>query len=297
MVYKYGIYGIVLKNKFKGGLLKVMDYDSTHRKLDAAKLLSKKGGEYWMGRDIQEILGYSTWKKFSGVIDRAMMACESAGGDSGNYFYQTVNMVSAGSGTMVRKTDYYLTRYACYLIAMNGASSKPEIGIAQTYFAAQTRRQERFDQLTDAEKRLHLRNRVKDANKSLMSTAKKAGVNKYPIFQAAGYHGLYEMDLQGIKQRKGLTDKDNLLDRAGRTELAANEFRITQTEDKLIRERINTEQHAIETHKSVGSEVRGVINRLGGTMPEDLPPEEPINQLTAKLRKGLIDAPSPQAIE
>lgn len=261
--------------------------DSVIKELDSAKRVSKRGGEYWMGREIQKILGYSMWENFQNVIKKARMACMSTGVDENDHFRDTTKMVAIGSGAMVRAIDCYLTRYACYLIAMNGEASKPEIGTAQTYFAIQTHRQEIQDQLTDSERRLQLRDRVRNANKSLMSAAKEAGVQKYAIFQNAGYQGLYEMGLSDIKQKKGISHKEDLLDRAGRTELAANEFRITQTEEKIIRDKIDTETRAINTHREVGREVRNVIKKIGGTMPENLPPEEPIKKLTSKKRKEL----------
>lgn len=261
--------------------------DSVIKELDSAKRTSQRGGEYWMGREIQRILGYSTWENFQKVIKKARMACASTGVDENDHFRDTTKMVPIGSGAMVPATDCFLTRYACYLIAMNGDSSKSEIGIAQSYFAIQARRQEMQDQLTDAERRLQLRDRVKRANISLMSTAKKAGVQKYAVFQDAGYQGLYDMGLADIKQKKGISPKEHLLDRAGRTELAANEFRITQTEEKIKRENIDTEARAISTHHDVGREVRNVIEKIGGTMPENLPPEEPIKKLTSKKRKEL----------
>jgi len=255
--------------------------------LDKVKKLTAKGGEYWMARDIYAILGYSEWEHFDKVIQKAHMACESTGVDPNNHFRDVTKMVLIGSGVNRKVKDYYLTRYACYLIGMNGDSRKPEIGTAQTYFAIQTRRQEISDRLTDREKRVQLRERVKKANKSLASTAKKAGVQRYALFQDAGYQGLYEMGLASIKKRKGILEKENLLDRAGRTELAANEFRITQTEEKLVRDKINIEKSAIETHRNVGCEVRNVIKKLGGTMPENLPPEESIKKLANKNAKKI----------
>lgn len=267
-------------------------FDGVMQELDAAKKISRRGGEYWMGRDIQKILGYSNWVNFKNVIDRARMACQIAGVDDENHFSDVSKKVMAGSGAMVPTNDCFLTRYACYLIAMNGDPSKPEIGAAQTYFAIQTRRQEMQDQLTEPERRIQLRRRVKEANKSLTDAAKNAGVQRYAIFHDAGYQGLYEMGLAEIKKKKGLALKDNLLDRAGRTELAANEFRITQAEEKLIRDKICTESGAIIAHRDVGREVRNVIKKIGGTMPEDLPTEEPIDKLitkTGKNRKAITD--------
>jgi len=270
------------------------DLSRVNRALDEAKRIGNKGGEYWMARDIQQILGYSSWENFQKVIKKARMACESAGEDSSNHFHDIVKMVKAGSDAMVPKGDTFLSRYACYLIAMNGESGKSEIGIAQTYFAYQTRKQEISDKLTDAERRLQLRDRVKKANRSLTSIAKSAGVRNYAYFHNAGYLGLYEMGLADIKKRKGLHEKEDLLDRAGRTELAANEFRITQAGDKIIRDGINCEREAINTHQQVGQEVRNVIGKIGGKMPEDLPAEEPIKELTNALRKKVEDKEIPQ---
>ncbi len=263
------------------------DIYKTINELDSAKKLTGKGKEYWMARDIHKILGYPDWANFESVIQRARMACESTGVDVDNHFHDTTKMVLIGSGTNRKIKDYFLTRYACYLIAMNGDSRKPEIGTAQSYFAVQARRQEKQDQLSEAERRFQLRERVKNANLSLASTAKKVGVQRYGLFQDAGYQGLYEMGLTAIKRRKKIDDKENLLDRAGRTELAANEFRITQTEEKLVRDGVHMERHAIDTHRNVGREVRNVIKKLGGTMPEDLPPEESIKKIIRKKPKEI----------
>jgi DNA-damage-inducible protein D len=262
------------------------NYDNTINKLEKIKKISKYGGHYWMGRDIQRVLGYDKWDKFESVIKKAMMACESSGESPNNHFLQTGKMVDIGSGAKRKAKDYFLTRYACYLVSMNGDTNKTEIGFAQTYFAVQTRKQEIEDQLTADQRRILLRARVKNANKSLNSTAKKSGVQRYAIFQDAGYKGLYEMGLAEIKKKKGILEKEHLLDRAGRTELAANEFRITQTEDKLIRDNVNSEKQAINTHREVGEEVRKTINKLGGIKPEDLPPEEPIKKLMSKYKKN-----------
>jgi DNA-damage-inducible protein D len=208
-----------------------------------------------------------------------MMACESAGVNSDQHFRNTAKAIASGNGALVQRGDYYLSRYACYLIAMNGDTSKPEIGLAQTYFAIQTRRQEIEDKLTDEEKRLQLRERVKHANKHLNSAAKQAGVQRFGLFHDAGYKGLYSMGKTAIKIRKGISPNDELLDCAGRTELAANEFRITQTEERLRLNKLRGETTAMNTHYAVGMEVRNSIKRIGGTMPEDLPAEPNIKKL------------------
>lgn len=259
--------------------------DSIINQLNEAKRTSPKGKEYWMARDLQAILGYTSWENFAGVIDKARMACESAGAETNHHFHDIVKEIDAGKGAKGQRRDCYLSRYASYLIAMNGRSDKPEIGAAQTYFAVQTRRQEIQDQLTSEERRLQLRDRVKSANKDLNSAAKEVGVQRYALFHNAGYIGLYDMGLADIKKKKGIGEKEDLLDRAGRAELAMNEFRITQTEVKLVRDKISNERDAMETHKTVGREVRATVRKLSGTMPEDLPAEPSIKKLANQKKK------------
>lgn len=247
--------------------------------LNDLKQISKESAEYWYGRDLLQHLGYTKWENFVEVIRKAEMACESTGLDSGNHFLSLRKKVRIGSGAMAEREDYILSRYACYLTAMNGLSSKPEIGFAQSYFAVQTRRQEIADREDGLEKRLSLRGRVRSAVKALNAAASKVGVQNYALFHDAGYRGLYEDSLTDIKKRKGLDKKDDLFDRAGRAELAANEFRITQTEEVLRSENIRGQKSASDAHFTVGQKVRDAIRRIGGTMPEDLPPEESIKQI------------------
>ncbi len=191
---------------------------------------------------------------------------------------------------MREREDYALSKYACYLIAMNGDTSKPEIATAQAYFVEQTYRQEHQEALSDEERRVLLRERVKDANRKLGGAAKDAGVRSamFGVFQDAGYKGLYgEIGVREIKRRKGIGDNEDLLDCVGRAELAANEFRITQTEEKLRIEGIKGEQRAIDTHHAVGRRVRKAIEEIGGTMPERLPAAPSIKKLAAKRAKAL----------
>ena len=260
-------------------------YGDFAAKIDERKRVSRTGVEFWMARDIQPILGYADWRHFEEVVQKALLACESTGVESDHHFVGTDKMVSIGSGAERPRRDWYLSRYAAYLIAMNGSSAKPEVGFAQTYFAVQTRRQENQDRLLDVEKRIALRRRVANANIQLNSVAKRAGVQRYALFHAAGYKSLYGMSLPEIKRTKGLRENEDLLDRAGRTELAANEFRITQTEEKIKRDGIIGEQRAIATHQTVAAEVRSTIARLGGTMPETLPPEPSIKKILADRAK------------
>lgn len=261
------------------------DLDFIINQFEVTKKESAKGTEYWTARELQTILGYDSWAKFTPVIKKAIKACEGTGVKVENHFAQTDKLVDIGSGATRPLSDYFITRYACYLIAMNGDSSKPQIGIAQGYFAIQTRKQEIFEKLIEDEKRIYLRDRVREAVKGLNSVAKAVGVKQYALFHDAGYRGLYEMRLSEIKKYKGIGGE--LFDSAGHTELAANEFRITQTKDKIERDNIKGEKSAIDTHYEVGQKVRNTIQELGGTMPEDLPAEESIKTLEKEKKKRI----------
>lgn len=250
--------------------------------LDGKKREAPNGEDYWMARDLQPVLGYAEWRSFQGVIEKAKAACKGAGINPQYHFVDTTKVIEAGKGAKLERADCYLTRYACYLIAMNGESSKAEVATAQAYFAVQTRRQE----LSDQEKRIQLRERVRKSNKLLAGTARSAGVKRFALFNDAGYRGLYGMGLAEIKGRKRIPANEDLLDCAGRAELAANDFRATQTQQKLEREGIRGEGAATHTHRIVGGEVREAIRRIGGTMPEDLPKEEPIKKLIAAQKKA-----------
>lgn len=253
--------------------------------LDAARRSNPNGSEFWMARDLQDVLGYSRWENFEDIIAKARMACESAGVDPNDHLLQTAKMIEIGKGAERERKDYFLSRYGCYLVAMNGDPSMPAIGVAQTYFAVQARKQELQEDYLALEKRAALRSRVSTANKALNDAAKMAGVQNYGLFYDAGYRGLYGMGLTQIKQRKKI--EGDLLDHAGRAELAANEFRITQAEQKIVRENVKGEARAIATHKNIGEEVRQTIKKIGGTMPEDLPPEPSIKALLAPKKKSL----------
>jgi DNA-damage-inducible protein D len=220
--------------------------------LEGKKRLTKQGGKpYWHGRDIMEVLAYKDWRDIREVIEKAIVACNNSGQFTADHFVLFPEMVDIGSGAQRERENYALSKYACYLVAMNGDPSKPEIATAQTYFAEQTHKQEQQESLTEQQRRVLLRNRVKDANKKLAGAAKEAGVesSRFGIFQDAGYKGLYgERGVKVIKTKKGIAANEDLLDCIGRAELAANEFRITQTEEKLRIDGIKGEQKAIDTH-------------------------------------------------
>ncbi|MEK7501029.1 MAG: DNA damage-inducible protein D [Patescibacteria group bacterium] len=256
-----------------------------HKDFENIKHLDENGVEYWEARALLPILGYEKWEKAEEVIGRAARACINSGQDVDNHFHRTGKMVEIGSNTVRKIVDYKLDRYACYLIAQNGDSNKPEISLAQTYFALQTRKQEIFENLPEAERRVFIRSQVKTQNKKLAGTAKGSGVTKFGLFNDAGYRGLYGMPLADVKKRKGI-QKGDLLDMAGTTELAANLFRITQTDEKLKKDRAYGDYPASRVHNMVGGKVRQTIKDIGGILPEDLLVEKHIRELRKEL-KGL----------
>ncbi len=237
------------------------------------------------------LLDYTKWGNFESVIDKAKEACLQSGQEVNDHFADIGKMVDLGSGSQREIKDYKLSRYACYLIAQNGDPEKLPIALAQTYFAIQSRKQELFDGLSDDEKRLLVRNEVVDHNKKLFRTAQDHGVKNFGRFNDAGYKGLYGMSSKKIQKKKRL-GKDAVLDRAGTTELAANLFRITQTDEQL-QEKMRAqgkvgESSASNTHFIVGGKVRKAIKDIGGTMPEKLPPHAHIKKVQKKLGKGRL---------
>lgn len=270
--------------------------DGTNNIIERLKALEKRTQNdkpYWMARDIMGVLDYKDWRDFREVVERAKMSCQNAGNFIAHHFVPMPEMIEIGKGGMRERENFALSKYACYLIAMNGDTAKPEIATAQAYFVEQTYRQENQERLTEDERRLLLRERVKDANRKLGGVAKTAGVRSsmFGVFQDAGYKGLYGgIGARDIKKHKGIGEKEDLLDCIGRAELAANEFRITQTEEKIRIEGIKGEQKAIDTHHAVGKKVRKAIEDIGGTMPEHLPAEPSIKKLAAKRAKALKSA-------
>lgn len=260
--------------------------NSLNKDFESIKKIDENGIEYWEARELMPVLGYDKWQNAEEVIARAAKACVNSGQTVDNHFTALSKMVSIGLNTVRQVRNWKLDRYACYLIAQNGDPKKQEIAMAQTYFAIQTRKQEIFEQLSDADKRLIIRGEVSDHNKELFRTAKEAGVTKFGSFNDAGYRGLYGMTLKEIENKKEIK-KGELLDRAGATELAANLFRITQTDEKIKKDNIRGDYSASQTHFMVGGKVRQTIKDIGGDLPEDLLPERHIKELKKEKNKML----------
>ena len=268
---------------------KIKEYNETI--FENIKHIDEYGNEYWSARELQIALDYKEWRKFKGVITKAQEACLNSEISIIDHFVGFDKMVGIGSKTSRSIEDYKLSRYACYLIVQNSDPRKEVVALGQTYFAVQTRRQEltekEYSMLTEDEKRFYQRNLTKKGNYSLNQAAKIAGVKNFDKFHNAGYKGLYNGETANdIAKRKGLRYREDILDNMGSEELAANLFRITQTESKLKRDNISSEKDANETHYNIGKNIREVIAKNGGTMPEKLPtPKKSLKELEKEQKR------------
>ena len=273
--------------------MKVLD-NGEYKSFEDIKNLREDGTEFWYARELFPVLQYTKWENFAKVMDKAMIACKSSGYVVLNHFPEVRKMVKIGSKTTRDVLDYELSRYACYLIVQNGDPKKEVIALAQTYFAIQTRKQElserEYSLLTEDEKRLYNRGLTRKGNYLLNQTAKKAGVKNFDKFHNSGYKGLYNGETaDDIAKRKGLRYREDILDNMGSDELIINLFRISQTEQKLKKDNIQKENDANIAHYTVGKNIREVIAKNGGTMPEDLPtPEKSLKQMEKGRQINLI---------
>ena len=269
------------------------EIDKNSKSFEDIKHIDENGVEFWYARELMKILEYNKWENFEKVINKAKDACKNSGISVFEHFPDVRKLSKRANNAEIEIKDYKLTRYACYLIAQNGDSRKKVIALAQTYFAVQTRKQEitekEYSMLTEDEKRFYQRNLTRKGNYSLNQTAKKAGVKNFDKFHNAGYKGLYNGETaDDIAKRKGLRYREDILDNMGSDELIANLFRISQTEQRLKRDNVDTEKKACDTHNKIGKIVRKAITEAGGTMPEDLPtPKKSLKQLEKEKIKQL----------
>ena len=263
----------------------------TMKRMEGAKRQTPGGQDYWLAREIAEILGYRKWQNFhDNVVARAREAIEATGGDASHHIAETSKMVGVGEGARRRVVEYFLTRAACYLIAMNGEPSKPEVAGAQAYFAIQTRKQEILEVEVKDRARLHKREKVTAALKRVSDVAKDVGVTRYDYFHGAKYDGLYEMSAKEVGRHKGLRYGESLLDRAGHLELSAHAFQADLAAEKILNDEISGEARAISINREVARRVRKLVISEAGRAPEDLPLEpEPIQAVRKRIK-----APSPQ---
>jgi len=271
----------------------------SEKTFESIKHIDENGIEFWLARELQEVLQYKKWDNFKKVIETAKIACKISQHEITDHFAdvgKSVEMPSKAKPRFIKDYDYELTRYACYLIVMNGDPRKEVIANGQTYFAVKTRQQEfqdLYNQLTEDDKRLFLRGDIKQKNMLLAEAAKNAGIitsNEYAAFQDYGYRGLYNGETaKNIADRKGIDhEKESILDYMGSLELAANLFRIAQTEDVMRNNNISTPNEANSTHYRIGKIVRGAITQAGGTLPENLPLPNKSIKAVEKERRAKI---------
>ena len=263
-----------------------------YKSFEAIKQTDDLGNEFWYARDLQKVLNYAKWENFSKVVDKAMLACKNSGVDIDDHFPDVRKTIEMPKTAEKQVVDYKLTRYACYLIVQNGDPRKEVIALGQTYFAIQTRRQEladTFNQLDENNKRLVVRGNIKQWNQLLAEAAHNAGVitdEEFAIFQNSGYMGLYGgLTVADIHRKKGLKEKDKILDFMGSTELIANLFRISQTEEKLKIDQVSTASQANEIHYKIAEKIRVAMIDMGTTLPENLPTPEKSIQVILNVRK------------
>ena len=263
----------------------------TAKVFEDIKHIDENGHEYWLARELQNILGYNQWRSINDLIERAKIACKESNNNIDDHFALYRKKIKLAKSATRKVIDYKLSRYACYLIVMNGNPKKEIIALGQTYFAIQTRKQElsekEYNELTEDEKRLYRRNQARKGNYNLNKTAVNSGVKDLARFHNAGYKGLYNGETaDDIFKRKKLRYREDILDNMGSEELADNIFRIAQTDAKLKRDNVDNEYTANSIHYEIGKEVRNSIKRLGGTMPEDLPtPERSLKELERENKK------------
>ena len=269
------------------------DIDKNNKSFEDIKHIDDNGVEFWYARELMPILQYSNWQNFEKIINKAKRSCENSDINVFEHFTDVSKLSKRANNAEIEIKDYKLTRYACYLIAQNGDSRKKVIALAQTYFAVQTRKQEltekEYSMLTEDEKRFYQRNLTRKGNYSLNQAAKNAGVKNFDKFHNSGYKGLYNGETaDDIAKRKGLRYREDILDNMGSDELIANLFRISQTEQKLRKDNISGEKEANKTHYNIGKNIREVIEKNGGTMPEDLPtPKKSLKQLEKEKNNKL----------
>ena len=269
------------------------DRDKNNKTFEDIKHIDENGIEFWYARELMKVFDYKDWRYFDTVIEKAKIACQNSEITDNDHFVVSNKMVEIGSGAKRKQKDYKLTRYACYLIAQNANPRLKIIALAQTYFAVQTRKQEisekEYSELTEDEKRFYQRDLTRKGNYSLNQAAKNAGVKNFDKFHNSGYKGLYNGETaDDIAKRKGLRYREDILDNMGSEELAANLFRITQTESRLKKDNICSENEANKTHYNIGKNIREVIAKNGGTMPEELPtPKKSLKQLEKENKNSL----------
>jgi len=273
------------------------EYRHTMQRLENVRKTASDGSEFWLARDIQHILGYSTWEGFEGVMRRASAAFANNGKVLSHHIRETSKMMPIGKGGKRRGTDFFLSRGACYLITLNGDPTKPEIAAAQEYFASQTRARELDSDLVEGEKRVQMRDKVSKSFKVVSGIAKDAGVanQRQALFHDARYQGLYGMSAREMKAAKGIGGKEVAFDRMGSLELSANDFQMNLAAETIRKDSICGEAAVIQKNKAIAVRVRHTMEKSGSRTPDQLPAEEPIKEVRKRIKNSRKVASFPKA--
>ena len=266
----------------------------TEKMFEDIKHIDAEGKEFWYARELTKVLEYKDWRNFLKVLNKAKESCINSGFNVNEQLVELNKLSKRNNNAITNIQDYKLSRYMCYLIAQNGDSRKKTIAFAQTYFAIQTRKQElsekEYSMLTEDEKRFYQRNLTRKGNYSLNKVARDVGVKNFDKFHNSGYKGLYNGETANdIARRKKLRYREDILDNMNEDELVANLFRINQTKQKLLKDKVQGENNASNVHYEVGKKVRKAIKDIGGTMPEDMPtPEKSLKELEKENKKLIV---------
>ena len=265
-----------------------MSAETNKPDFDSIRQFNEYNVEFWSARDLSRLLGYKRWENFEVAVKRGVIACQQIDQTVEDHFRDVTKPIRGGKGAVQTVKDYLLSRFACYLVSQNGDPRKLEIAEAQAYFAVAARENELYQLIEQQNQRVEARVLMDEGNKEVNQAARRAGVlpRSFGLFHRAGYEGLYGgLGPDEIKKLKGIDPKEDLLDRMGLEEMAANNFRATQITGKLRREGISGQASAINAHHEIGEEIRGLIEKIGGTMPEDLPAEPSIRPLLSHKRR------------
>jgi len=241
--------------------------------------------ECWSARDLQGILGYTEWRNFLKVVEKAKSACENSDVPMDDHFVDVNKMVALGSGSMREVDDIALTRYACYLIAQNGDSSKPEIAFAQTYFAVQTRKQEIIEQRLLDVGRVSARDKLSKAEKKLSGIIYERGVDDrgFAIIRSRGDSALFGgYSTQEMKKKLAVPDSRPLADFLPTLTIKAKDFATELTSHNVLEKDLNGENAISNEHVENNQAVRRMLIERG-VKPESLPPAEDVKKVERKL--------------
>jgi DNA-damage-inducible protein D len=238
------------------------------------------GFRYWWASDLAALLGYGGLSGLRTAINRAMTTLTHLN------IAIAENMVESSRDIAGKLSkDYKLSRFACYVVAMNGDPQKEQVALAQGYFARWAEACALMIEDAEGMDRIRIRTDITNAERSLAGVAKDAKVENYAYFQNAGYRGMYNMNTDRIREIKGAPGRRSPLDFMGAAELAANEFRISQTEVRIKSQQIKGQQGLESAANLVGRNVRHAMIASGGELPEKMPPAKDLKLVKKQIKR------------